>query len=230
MTSRSACATPTVAGTRPWMRCERSLRPGRHSSRNRNGAPRHRRARVRASHPAEAPDRLVGGRDDSRAIFGRKAIGVGSLGRATAARAVGRSMKESDDIRRATGPRRHRRAGARARGRSGAGKRSGSPRSSTPPVPSRRLTHAEARAGLGPARGAPGGFPRALAPGNRAMAPDGKKRQPDEYSDRARNATCPVAPPPAHKSRCAERDALHQRRHQPLHHPSPGRASATRAR
>jgi hypothetical protein len=36
------------------------------------------------------------------AIFGRKAIGVGSLGRATtAARGVGRSMKESDDIRRA---------------------------------------------------------------------------------------------------------------------------------
>ncbi len=37
------------------------------------------------------------------AIFGRKAIGVGSLGRATtAARGVGRSMKESDDIKRAT--------------------------------------------------------------------------------------------------------------------------------
>jgi hypothetical protein len=37
------------------------------------------------------------------AIFGRKAIGVGSLGRATtAARGVGRSMKESDDIRRAS--------------------------------------------------------------------------------------------------------------------------------
>jgi hypothetical protein len=36
------------------------------------------------------------------ALFGRKAIGVGSLGRATtAARGVGRSMKESDDIRRA---------------------------------------------------------------------------------------------------------------------------------
>ncbi len=36
------------------------------------------------------------------AIFGRKAIGVGSLGRATtAARGVGRSMKETDDIRRA---------------------------------------------------------------------------------------------------------------------------------
>jgi hypothetical protein len=36
------------------------------------------------------------------AIFGRKAIGAGSLGRATtAARGVGRSMKESDDIRRA---------------------------------------------------------------------------------------------------------------------------------
>jgi hypothetical protein len=37
------------------------------------------------------------------AIFGRKAIGVGSLGRATtAARGVGRSMKETDDIRRAS--------------------------------------------------------------------------------------------------------------------------------
>jgi hypothetical protein len=37
------------------------------------------------------------------AIFGRKAIGVGSLGRATtAARGVGRSMKEADDIRRAS--------------------------------------------------------------------------------------------------------------------------------
>ena len=37
------------------------------------------------------------------ALFGRKAIGVGSLGRATtAARGVGRSMKETDDIRRAT--------------------------------------------------------------------------------------------------------------------------------
>jgi hypothetical protein len=36
------------------------------------------------------------------ALFGKKAIGVGSLGRATtAARGVGRSMKESDDIRRA---------------------------------------------------------------------------------------------------------------------------------
>ena len=36
------------------------------------------------------------------ALFGRKAIGVGSLGRATtAARGVGRSMKETDDIRRA---------------------------------------------------------------------------------------------------------------------------------
>jgi hypothetical protein len=36
------------------------------------------------------------------ALFGRKAIGVGSLGRATtAARGVGRSVKESDDIRRA---------------------------------------------------------------------------------------------------------------------------------
>ena len=36
------------------------------------------------------------------ALFGRKAIGVGSLGRATtAARGVGRSMKEADDIRRA---------------------------------------------------------------------------------------------------------------------------------
>jgi hypothetical protein len=36
------------------------------------------------------------------ALFGRKAMGVGSLGRATtAARGVGRSMKESDDIRRA---------------------------------------------------------------------------------------------------------------------------------
>ena len=36
------------------------------------------------------------------AILGRKAIGVGSLGRATtAARGVGRSMKETDDIRRA---------------------------------------------------------------------------------------------------------------------------------
>ena len=36
------------------------------------------------------------------AFFGRKAIGVGSLGRATtAARGVGRSMKEADDIRRA---------------------------------------------------------------------------------------------------------------------------------
>ena len=36
------------------------------------------------------------------AVFGRKAIGVGSLGRATtAARGVGRSMKETDDIRRA---------------------------------------------------------------------------------------------------------------------------------
>jgi len=36
------------------------------------------------------------------ALFGRKAIGAGSLGRATtAARGVGRSMKESDDIRRA---------------------------------------------------------------------------------------------------------------------------------
>ncbi len=36
------------------------------------------------------------------AIFGRKAIGAGSLGRATtAARGVGRSMKETDDIRRA---------------------------------------------------------------------------------------------------------------------------------
>jgi hypothetical protein len=37
------------------------------------------------------------------ALFGRKAIGAGSLGRATtAARGVGRSMKETDDIRRAT--------------------------------------------------------------------------------------------------------------------------------
>ena len=36
------------------------------------------------------------------ALFGRKAIGVGSLGRATtAARGVGRTMKETDDIRRA---------------------------------------------------------------------------------------------------------------------------------
>jgi hypothetical protein len=36
------------------------------------------------------------------ALFGRKAIGAGSLGRATtAARGVGRSMKETDDIRRA---------------------------------------------------------------------------------------------------------------------------------
>ncbi len=36
------------------------------------------------------------------ALFGRKAIGVGSLGRATtAARGVGRTMKESEDIRRA---------------------------------------------------------------------------------------------------------------------------------
>jgi hypothetical protein len=36
------------------------------------------------------------------ALFGRKAVGVGSLGRATtAARGVGRSMKETDDIRRA---------------------------------------------------------------------------------------------------------------------------------
>jgi hypothetical protein len=36
------------------------------------------------------------------ALFGRKAIGAGSLGRATtAARGVGRSMKESEDIRRA---------------------------------------------------------------------------------------------------------------------------------
>jgi hypothetical protein len=37
------------------------------------------------------------------AIFGRKAIGAGTLGRATtAARGVGRSMKETEDIRRAT--------------------------------------------------------------------------------------------------------------------------------
>ncbi|HET7217796.1 MAG TPA: hypothetical protein VFJ02_07095 [Vicinamibacterales bacterium] len=36
------------------------------------------------------------------AIFGRKAIGAGTLGRATtAARGVGRSMKESEDIKRA---------------------------------------------------------------------------------------------------------------------------------
>ena len=67
------------------------------------------------------------------AIFGRKAIGVGSLGRATtAARGVGRSMKETDDIRRANenlGAARG--AGARARGRNGRRRRAGSPSSST---------------------------------------------------------------------------------------------------
>ena len=37
------------------------------------------------------------------ALFGRKSLGVGTVGRATtAARGVGRSMKEADDIRRAT--------------------------------------------------------------------------------------------------------------------------------
>jgi hypothetical protein len=37
------------------------------------------------------------------AIFGRKAIGAGTLGRATtAARGVGRTMKETEDIKRAT--------------------------------------------------------------------------------------------------------------------------------
>ena len=161
------------------------------------------------------------------AIFGRKAIGVGSLGRATtAARGVGRSMKETDDIRRAN----ENLDAVEERARALEEEVAQETRRITEQFDAAghdraRVTRAEARAGLGAARRARLAARRATerSAHRRIMAARGQQHQPDEIERQGQERDVPRRAAGRRVVECAERDAFHQRRHHPLDHPAPRR-------